>query len=580
MFMKLHFLFSRFPSVLRSRFWKIIFITFFGSGLELLGLGLVIPLISMLVDIDAVFSIPIIIEINEMLGISSPIIFVIVSVALVIFGFLFKALYLGGMTFAQSRYVHDCKEFIGTELFSIYLSRKYDFYIKTNSGVLLRNLTTEINQATGHVLQPSLILFTELSVVFAYLAVLFFFMPAATCILIGIFLLASYLFSKVTKKKFIEWGGRRQRSEAARMQSAQQGFGSIRDLIIFGRASEAVEKFALYNHQVTSVEAKQYALGQLPRLYFEFLGILCLGLLVIFLFIGGKGSGESLPILGLFAIAAFRMMPSGNRIIGAFNSLRYAAPIIDVLHEEFIDKTLLRKEEALSINTFSTISLTDVSYQYPGAKSKVLNNVTVTINRGTVIGIVGASGSGKSTLMDLILGLLLPQEGSIKIDGLDVIAGKVNYKSLFGYVPQSVYLNDDSLRNNIAFGVASDNICEEALNNAIDTAQLRGFVKNSPLGDRVLLGDRGAKMSEGQKQRVGIARALYNNPQILCFDEASSALDSNTETALMDAINDLRGSLTIVMVAHRLSTLSICDEVYEVKSGCVTRKNINDIYVK
>jgi ABC-type bacteriocin/lantibiotic exporter with double-glycine peptidase domain len=284
--------------------------------------------------------------------------------------------------------------------------------------------------------------------------------------------------------------------------------------------------------------------------------------------------------LGLFAIAAFRMMPSSNRIIGAFNSLRYAAPIIDVLYEEFTDKVLLRSEGVLTVNTFSTISLTNVSYQYPGAKYRVLNNASVTLNRGTVIGIVGASGSGKSTLMDLILGLLSPQEGRIMIDDHDAIEDKVNYQSLFGYVPQSVYLTDDSLRNNIAFGVASDNICEEALNNAIDMAQLRDFVANSPLGDRVLLGDRGAKMSGGQKQRVGIARALYNNPKILCFDEASSALDTDTETALMDAINDLRGSLTIVMVAHRLSTLSICDEVYEVKSGCVTRKNINDIYVK
>jgi ABC-type multidrug transport system fused ATPase/permease subunit len=275
-----------------------------------------------------------------------------------------------------------------------------------------------------------------------------------------------------------------------------------------------------------------------------------------------------LPTLGLFGAAAFRLTPSVNRVLGALQSLRFGLPVIDLLHAEL----QLHAPEPPVAHGPSTpfvdaLSLSRVTYSYEGANEPVLVDVTLTIRRGELVGFIGPSGAGKSTLVDIVLGLLSPDSGVVRADGTDIQENLRSWQDRIGYVPQTIFLTDDTLRRNVAFGLRDDQIDDDAVARAIRAAQLQTFVAGLPHGVRTVVGERGVRLSGGQRQRIGIARALYHDPAVLVLDEATSSLDTGTEHGVMDAVAALHGDKTILIVAHRLSTVERCDRIYRLERG-------------
>jgi ABC-type multidrug transport system fused ATPase/permease subunit len=273
-----------------------------------------------------------------------------------------------------------------------------------------------------------------------------------------------------------------------------------------------------------------------------------------------------LPALGLFTAAAFRIMPSVNRVLSGVQSLRYGLPVIDVVHAEL---NLVMPKVVFSSKLVTpfreVIELSQISYTYPASAEAALKDISLTIQRGESVGFIGTSGAGKSTLVDILLGLLTPDTGKVRVDGQDIQTNLRNWQDQIGYVPQSIFLTDDTLRSNVAFGLPTDQIDEAAIWRAIYSAQLEQFVKELPLGLDTLVGERGVRLSGGQRQRIGIARALYHDPAVLVLDEATSALDTATESAVMDAVRALHGHKTLIIVAHRLSTIEHCDQFYRLE---------------
>jgi ABC-type bacteriocin/lantibiotic exporter with double-glycine peptidase domain len=286
---------------------------------------------------------------------------------------------------------------------------------------------------------------------------------------------------------------------------------------------------------------------------------------------------DLIPILSMFLAASFRLIPSINKIMASIQSIKFTKPVVDGIIEEFkiIDsKKSIVKNETLKISTLNfenNIEIKNLSFQYESTSKFILKNINLNIKKGSAIGFIGSSGSGKSTLIDIILGILTPSEGNIFIDKIDVNENLRLWQNLLGYVPQSIFLSDESIRNNIAFGIEEKLINEEQIQEAIQMADLQDFINSLPKGIETVVGERGVRLSGGQRQRIGIARALYYNPQIIIFDEATSALDASTEDNVMDSINKLKNIKTMIIVAHRLSTLSKCDIIYELSDGTVIK---------
>jgi ABC-type multidrug transport system fused ATPase/permease subunit len=306
-------------------------------------------------------------------------------------------------------------------------------------------------------------------------------------------------------------------------------------------------------------------------LVLEFIAVSALGVLVVIMLKQGKTAESIMPTVGLFAAAAFRMMPSANRIFSSSQSLRYALPVLQNLYSEtvLLNQFQHGRGHIVPLRFFGQIQLNAVSYCYPGEKDPSISDISLTINRGDSIGFIGGSGAGKSTLVNIILGLLTPSKGRILVRGQDIQVSLRDWRSIVGYVPQSIFLTDDTLRRNIAFGLPEDQIDDAAIERAVHAAQLEAFIDNLSNGLDTFVGERGARLSGGQLQRIGIARALYHDPQVLVLDEATSALDNATEKGVMEAIRALRGDKTILIVAHRLSTVVDCDFLYRLEHGTI-----------
>ena len=310
----------------------------------------------------------------------------------------------------------------------------------------------------------------------------------------------------------------------------------------------------------------------LPRLWLELITVISLVLLIVFLVNQSDQLTEIIPILGLFAAGAFRLMPSSNRLISAIQQMRFSIPIVQTLAEEFLLDIPSKESNLSSIEFEDLIEVKEISFSYPNTKVLALNNINFKIKKGETIGIIGESGSGKSTLIDIILGLLDPAKGQIIIDNQSMHLAKRNWQNKIGYVPQTIFLNDESLKRNIAFGLPEQDIDEGKIKQTILAAQLEEYIETLPDGIETSLGERGVRMSGGQRQRIGIARALYHGPDVLVLDEATSSLDNETESEVMAAIEMMRGEKTIIIVAHRLSTVKNTDRLINLEKGVLIKE--------
>jgi ABC-type multidrug transport system fused ATPase/permease subunit len=352
----------------------------------------------------------------------------------------------------------------------------------------------------------------------------------------------------------------------------QQGISGIKEVKMYGCEGEFAADFRLHTDATARMTALQWLVEQIPRPCFEVLAVVTLLLLTAAATWHGATIQSLLPILGLYATVAFRMLPSINQATIAMQRLRHAEPMITSLVRHLALEQAVPPPVPIAATSFrDRIRVEHVSYRYPESEKVVLHDVDITIPRGAAIGFIGSSGAGKSTLVDVLFGLLTPSSGRVTVDGCDIQDNLRGWQRLIGYVPQSIYLLDGSIRRNVAFGVPHEAIDDVAVARALKAAQLDDFVHGLPHGVETVVGERGALLSGGQRQRIAIARALYHDPQVLVFDEATSALDVDTEREVMAAVEALHGSKTLIIIAHRLSTVAQCDMLHRLEGGRIVR---------
>ena len=538
-----------------------------GMVLETLGIGLVIPALTLMTQSDLAVKYPLLAPWLNRLGHPSQERLIIVGMLILVGVYAIKALFLAFLAWRQAHFVSTLQANLSQRLFEGYMYQPYAFHLQRNSAQLIRNTTVQVSDII-QVIQQGLILITEILVLFGISMLLLTIEPLGIILIVCTLGLAAWGFHHFTRRHLMRWGAARQQYEGLRIQHLQQGLGGIKDVKLLGRESDFLSQYRIQNVGSASVNQRQATLIALPRLLLEFLAVVGLAALIMVMISQGRRLEILLPMLGLFAAAAFRIMPSVNRMLNAFQNMRFYLPVIDSMHTEFqFLNTTKPQQRGRPMPFRNELRLHEVSFQHTSAEVHTISGISLSIARGASVGIIGESGAGKSTLVDIILGLLTPVSGSITIDGIDVQTNLRGWQDLIGYVPQSIYLTDDTLRRNVAFGLPFNQIEDDAIWRAIRAAQLEQFVKELPRGLETLVGERGIRLSGGQRQRIGIARALYHDPAVLVLDEATSSLDTTTERDVMAAVRDLQRGKTIITVAHRLSTVEHCDYLYRLEAG-------------
>jgi len=506
--------------------------------------------------------------------------------ALVIWGMLvlvvvyaLKTAFLVFLARKQMRFVYGVQAEFSNRLFVTYLRQPYSFHLQRNSALLIQNVVGEVHLLCQAMLIPMLTLATEGLVLFGIAAVLVVVEPRGALIVAAVIGVLGYAFHLATHGAVLRWGAARQMHEGHRILHLQQGLGGVKDVLILGREREFLGQYSVHNIGSAKASEKLETLHQMPRLGLELLAIVGLSVLVVVKLRSGSPVDTILPTVGLFAAAAFRIIPSVNRLINCIHNARYASPVLATLYEELTLVAAPATEELSALSFKDIIRVAAISYTYPGAATAALQKISLTVSHGMTVGIMGGSGAGKSTLVDVLLGLLPPDSGRIDVDGVDVSRSLRSWQRNIGYVPQFIFLTDDTLRRNIAFGMEPARIDDAAVWRAITAAQLQEYVKGLPEGLETVVGERGVRLSGGQLQRIGIARALYHDPPILVLDEATSSLDTGTERGVMRSVGALHGRKTIIIVAHRMSTLQDCDWIFRLEHGVLVSEGDVDTMI-
>jgi ABC-type multidrug transport system fused ATPase/permease subunit len=546
---------------------------FIGMVLETLGVGLVIPAIALLTQADIAHNYPVLQQALQALGNPSQYSLAIGGMLVLVGVYLIKTLFLALLAWQQMRFAFGVQAELSQRLFTLYLRQPYTFHLQRNSAQLIRNAINEVGVFTFNAILPGMLLLTESLVLLGLCSLLLVIEPLGALIVASVLGAAAGGFHRLTRGRIARWGEARLHHEGLRIQHLQEGLSGAKDVKLLGRETEFLDQYRVHNVQSARAGQLQLTLTQLPRLWLELLAVTGLAVLVISMLAQNRALEAVLPALGLFAAAAFRLMPSVNRVLGAVQSLRYGMPVIDTLCTEFKLGVPEVAATHRSVTPFrETLELNQITYAYPGAAEPALKDISLAVQRGESVGFIGASGAGKSTLVDVLLGLLAPDTGEVRVDGNDIQKNLRNWQDQIGYVPQSIFLTDDTLRRNVAFGLPDKQIDDAAVQRAIRAAQLEEFVGSLPDGLETFVGERGIRLSGGQRQRIGIARSIYHDPAVLVLDEATSSLDTETERGVMQAITALQGSKTILIIAHRLSTVEHCNRLYRLQDGRVVEE--------
>jgi ABC-type multidrug transport system fused ATPase/permease subunit len=545
---------------------------------ETLSIGLIAPLIKVVSEPDILTSTNYLTGVASFLGVDSHNSMIFNFSIIIIVIYIIKNIYLGFFSWFKIKYLATLKMNISNRLFVIYLSQPYVFHLQHNSGQLIQNIASETNIFTGRFLNSIAVIFSEVLVMTGILILLITVEPVGASVVISVFIGVGWLTLYLTRKPVKKWGIERQFNDGKRIQHLQQGLGGVKDALLLNRTETFVKKYQAHNFLSTSSEWKQGFVQDIPRFWFEVLVVLGITLMVIIMSYQGKQVSTILSILGIFAVSAFRLMPSITRIIAATQSLQYSFPVLNTIYRELnlkspnTVKNIVANSTNKNLKFNNAIVFNNVNFTYPLSDKPSLSNILLRISKGECIGIVGSSGSGKSTLADVMLGLLKSDSGEVLVDNRNIHENIRNWQDHIGYVPQSIYLVDDSLRNNIAFGIPEDEIEHSRVERAISAAHLSNFIHDLPMGLDTFVGERGVRLSGGQRQRVGIARALYCEPDVLILDEATSSLDNLTERRVMQTIYELHKEKTIIIIAHRLTTIVDCDRLYRLENGTIVEE--------
>ena len=558
------------PASLHSKFLTLIVLTIIGIFFELLGIGLVLPIITIVTTGESNFSSGLGIDkfLNNSLSKLNETELFIIPLLLLLFVYTIKGLYLLFLRFYNGKFSFYLITKLSNDIYKNYLYQNQIFHLSRNSSDLIRIITSEIVFFLKNVIMPSLNIFMEILVLIGIIFLLLSVETKSTLYILAIILSLTLVYYLIVHKKIKKWGQERVFHEGKKIQNLTQGLHGIKAVKIFNQEQTFLEKF---NHDlVLSAKVNQYAtfVSQIPPILIEFILISLIVFFMIFNVQSSLNMTEYFPKLALFAAAAFRIMPSITRLIVNFQTLKFSISTVDKLDKEFPLKSettnFINSEKKLSFS--KEINISNLSFKYPLNNENILEDINLKIKIGESIGIVGKTGEGKSTFVDLICGLLHPQKGKITVDDNDIQKNAKSWQQQIGYVPQNIYLLDDTIKENIIFGRGAVDNADVKLENSIKLAQLEKLILKLPNGLETLVGDRGTRLSGGQIQRIGIARALMNNAQVLIFDEATSSLDIDTERDLINDIYKLKHKKTLIIVSHRLSILEQCDNIYNLKN--------------
>ena len=470
--------------------------------------------------------------------------------------------------YAVNRFASLQRHYFSTRLLKTYLQQNYEFFIQRNSATLAKNILSEVDQLIWTMILPALTLMSYGVVLLSMVGILLLYDPLmaiATAFVLGLFYASIYM---LVRKKLTQIGQEFTQANKERYQTCQEALAGIKDVMINNAEHGYIKQFEESSRVFARHIATRETLGQVPLNVIETVGYGCLIGLAMLLVVSGKEVSHILPVLGLYGFAAYRMLPAAQNMYRAISQIKFSEQVLSVLKPEFaLEKDELKhieKDSTQYLKFENSIRLENISFAYPNRmESPILNNFSLEVKKNASLGIVGKSGSGKSTLMDIMLGLLFPQQGKVYIDDVELTANNITqWRDLVGYVPQNIYLADKSIAENIAFGVAKIDIDLKRVEFVARQAQIDDFIQSQlPLGYHTLVGERGVMLSGGQRQRIGIARALYKNPQVLFMDEATSALDTETEQAVNEAIQNLNGKMTMVIIAHRESAVAQCNQI-------------------
>lgn len=567
------------PKQKRTCFGLVIMM-FFGAVMETAGIGLLYPLISIIGDpesINKVENYPLIQKILISFGINTHIRFIVFASLLLLIFYIVKNVFLFYLNKRLIDFSLNNQKDYTTRLYEYYLRKPYLFHTKTNYSVISRNVSAGGDYVFMVILNNTLNIITELItllIIWIFLLVVDWLIALVISLVIGPVILIMMNFFR---KRLTELGTTQSRASAAYGKWLVQGFFSIKETKVLQKEDYYVNQFdRVYTEYINS--SKYYKeINCIPKSLIEVIAMSGIILLIIIEVLIKRDPSAIIPVMSVLALAAVRLMPGVTRIINYFNSVKFQMPLFLELYDDFIavknyeykKELTYNVEDKINIPFDDKIEVKNICFKYPESNKEILHNVSFEIPKGKFVGIIGSSGAGKTTFVDILLGLLKPQSGEILIDGLDISKNISGWLNHLAYVPQTIYLIDSSIRENIAIGVDTDKIDDVKLEKVLKMAELYEFVQTLPKKENTGVGDKGARISGGQRQRIGIARALYQNPDVLVLDEATSALDTETEKAITETIQKLKGAITIIAIAHRLSTLEKCDFKIRFDNGSV-----------
>lgn len=565
--------------------WKIAFLlvaVVIGSFLELLGVTVFMPFINIITDPSTIQKTWYLKWVYDTFHFQSAKGFLIaISIGIVLI-YVVKNIYLILERNYIFKFSYNTQMKLSTKLLNTYMKEPYTFHLNKNIATLQRSLYEDTSRFMQVVLY-SLELVAELAVCLVLVIYLVSKSKTITFIVFGLLVLCVGLFLLLTRKYSRRLGLDNQGYEGKIFQWMNQSLGGIKEIKILERESFFTNAFQGYFKKYARGLQIARTISILPKYVVEAVAMSGLLIAIVVKLIFGEADMQYyIPQLTVFAVAAMRLMPSVGRINEHATNMLYAFPSVDLVYHDlteiadYIEQQNQEVKEEWTLQ--NSIRVQDVTYYYPDTEEPVINGASLTIEKGKTVAFIGSSGAGKTTMVDIILGLLVPQKGVVMADNINVHEKPKTFHAQVGYIPQVIYLSDDTIRNNIAFGVKEEEIDEKAVLEAMEKAQLTEFVEALPNGLDTIVGDRGIRLSGGQRQRIGIARALYHDPEILVLDEATSALDNETESAVMEAIDKLQGTKTMIIIAHRLTTIRNVDAIFEVGNGKVVEKTKEEVF--
>ncbi len=569
----------------QKRYAVLVFLmTIIGGFFETLGVSIVLPLVQVMVQPEQMLRNKYVAFIADKLSLDTVSKLVTVICIATILVYVLKNLYMCLLTYVKTTYSNKIGRELAIRILKSYTQREYVFFLGYSSSECLRDIGTDVGGVTN-ILNYGFTLLTDCLTVFLIVIFILCVNYKFAVVVLALAALCLLLVLKIFRNLCKEWGEQQRVNGERLYKYSLELFQGIKEIKILGRRRFFVRKYEEVNERQSRINGK-YAIALASPAYMiealfvsGFLLVLCLGNIFF-----STNLQSMVPQLAAFAIAAFRVLPSLGKISSSINNLIYSAPMVNATYEHMKDVknrgTGSEEDEennAVKAKFDSEISINHISWQYPNAQTKVIDGLSMKIKKGMSVAFIGASGAGKTTLADIILGLLQPQEGNITLDGRDIRELGRGWSNLLGYVPQASYLINDTVRNNVAFGIEEKDIDDEKVWDSLEQAQLKEFVASLPYALETRIGEAGTRVSGGQKQRLAIARALYHNPEILVLDEATSALDNETEKAFIEAIERLQGHKTMIIVAHRLTTVRHCDVIYEIADGVAIEKDKREI---